>query len=152
MLVTTWPTNIMMRYHRSCVTNNARQIYTHLSFTKIKYGYLSCCVTVTASGVTYAYVHCLDLLKDGVGTVITNDRDCPLLSATNYVAAVHPSDIISAVSIVHECTTDCKFKAGKSRKVERQEVDLQTGLTLEHDYTTNTFFSLNIYCMKCVYP
>ena len=126
-------------------------LYTFFT-TQIKYGCLSCCITITATGVTYAYVHCLDLLKDGAGTVITNDRDCPLLSAMNYVTAVDPKDIISAVSIVHECTTDCKFKAGSGRKIERQAVDLQTGLTLQHDYTNNTFFSLNIYCMKCVHP
>ena len=120
-------------------------------FTQIKYGCLSCCVTTT-NGVTYAYVHCLELVTDGAGTIITNDRDCPLLTCMNYVTAINPNTIISAVSIVHECTRDCKYKAGKSSTIEREAVDLSTGLTLEHNYTTNTFFCLNIYCMKCVYP
>ena len=82
--------------------------------------------------------------------VITKDRDCPLLSAMNYVTAIHLKDIISGVSIVHECTTDCKFKAGNGRKIERQAVDLQTGLTLQQDYTNNTLFPKHM-CISLTY-
>ena len=92
----------------------------------------------------------MNTVKDIAGTAILNDRDCPLLTSMNYIRGIAPSSVVSAVSIVHECTTDCKYTNCKATIIERETVTISNGLNLVHDYSNN-FFCLNVYCMKCIY-
>ena len=97
-----------------------------------------------------AYVHLMKKIKDASNTPIVNDRECPLLTPTQHIKAINTNTILSAVSIVHECTDDCKITTTRKTIVERENVTIPDGYHVEHDYS-NDFFCLNVYCMKCIH-
>ena len=83
------------------------------------------------------------------GQQIINEQDCPLLTKSKHLLSVPSSDILSPVSIVHECTS-CRLETKRKRqKIERESIDIDT-LVLAHNYKTNNF-ALNIYCMNNPY-
>ena len=43
------------------------------------------------------------------GTPITNEYDCPLLLMSHIIFTAKPSEILKAVSVVHECGETCRF-------------------------------------------
>ena len=82
-------------------------------------------------------------IKDASNTPIVNDRECPLLTITQHIKAINTNAILSAVSIVHECTDDCKIMSTRKTIVERENVTIPDGYHVEHDYS-NDFFCLNV--------
>ncbi len=67
--------------------------------------------------------------------------------AMDFLLVVPSASVLSNVSMVHECTGQCTFStAPRPTIVEREAVELATGLSYFHDYSNNMFF-LNIYSM-----
>ena len=120
-----------------------------MSYLQIEYGLLSCCVTNKADNSSHAYIHQMKTIRDASDTLILNDRDCPLLTTTHHIKAIATTKILSAVSIIHECMDNCKLTSKRQASVERETVTIPDHYVIQHDYS-NGFFSLNIYCMKCV--
>ena len=82
------------------------------------------------------------------GSQIRNDQNCPLLTALDFLMVIPASSIMSSVLMVHECTGDCSFShTTRPVLVEREEVELDTGLTYAHDYSNN-LYCLNIYYVQ----
>ena len=78
---------------------------------------------------------------------ITNSYDCPLLELTNELLVVESKTIVREVSIVHECTTSCKYVEKQlSISVERESVN-SNQLVYEHDYQNN-YFCFNLYAIR----
>ena len=74
--------------------------------------------------------------------------DCPLLELLTDFKIVPLLAIISSVSIVHECTTQCKYVEGAKQTIEKELLNRQC-LGYVHD-TSVVFYCLNVYCMNCV--
>ena len=78
---------------------------------------------------------------------IVNDYDCPLLELTNELHVVESSTVIREVSVVHECTSSCKYiDKSSSINIERESVSCNQ-LVLEHDYS-NHYYCFNIYGIR----
>ena len=61
------------------------------------------------------------------GTPIT-EYDCPLLLMSHIIFVAKPSEILKAVSVVHECGETCRFVNKETpRNVERENISLATG-------------------------
>jgi len=112
---------------------------------QVQYGQLKGCFNVSGGNDGF----CIILMFYRVevkGQQILNELDCPLLEASSHLVTVNSTQIISPVSIIHECTS-CTLQAGKKkRKVERQEVEVN----MHHDFK-NKLFSLNLYCMNAIF-
>ena len=91
-----------------------------------------------------SFVRLFEDMKTGTQLML-NDFDCPLMTLTNTIVGIDPTDIASEVSIMHECTDTCKFIASGRRIVERELIQTNT-LSYVHDWT-NKWYCLNIYCM-----
>ena len=120
--------------------------HTSFIYLKVEYGFLQgCCKKDDDS---YCILQPLDRIESG-GVPIVNELECPLLTLATCSRIVPSSRVVSAVSIAHECGVGCHFQSGTNVLIER-EVVASPRLRYIHDYS-NRFFSLNIYCMKCVY-
>ncbi len=107
------------------------------------YGQLRLCFT-TALGQDYCLVQTFDMLDRGK---ISSEQNCSLLMAMDFLLVVPSASVISSVSMVHECTGERKFStAPRPTIVEREAVELATGLSYFHDYSNN-MYSLNIHSM-----
>ena len=51
-----------------------------------------------------------------------NEMDCPLLELTDEYKIIPSSAAIAALSVVHECDSECKYVAGTTQTVERTSV------------------------------
>ena len=81
------------------------------------------------------------------GTPITNEYDCPLLLMSHIIFTAKPSEILKAVSVVHECGETCRFVNKETpRNVERENISLAR-VEYEHDFSTNFMYCLNIFCI-----
>lgn len=93
---------------------------------------------------------CILQLFEKVGSTgnVQNDRDCPLLFQLDVILLVPSSSILRTVSIVHECSSRCKFVQDRAttKLYEREHVQL-SGSTFNHDYS-NHLFCLNVYSLK----
>ena len=113
----------------------------------MKYGQLLVCVK-TADGRLVCIVRGLEAMVSPLGIPITNEFDCPLLCLSRIIFTTTSSDIVKAVSIVHECTETCQFiDTDCSQQVEREDITM-TRLEYKHDFTGNFMFCLNVYCMR----
>ena len=85
------------------------------------------------------------------GRPITNEQNCPLLELGCHSHLIVASAILSAVSVVHECSSDCVLEMATSTvTLEREMVDTHR-LQYKHNYMyDNRFFCLNIYCINSV--
>ena len=82
-----------------------------------------------------------------LGHQATDEFDCPLLELTYKIFLRRSSSILKAVSVVHKCSSACKFvKKHIPRRVERETVTLSR-LEYEHDFRGSLLYCLNVYCM-----
>ncbi len=94
--------------------------------------------------------HCLLQLFERVESnsqQVLNDKDCPLLFLLHVLLLV-PSTCTAAISIAHECTSECKYipSTTTSRFMECEDVYL-SGSAYKHNYS-NQLFCLNVYSLK----
>ncbi len=92
------------------------------------------------NGIGSGLLFCSEMLERGK---ISNEQNCPLLMAMNFLLVVPSASVLSSVSMVHECTFST---APRPTIVEREAVELATGLSHFHDYSNN-MYSLNTYSM-----
>lgn len=99
-------------------------------------------------GHTACIIRGMESILSQLGEPFTNELDCPLLNLTHTLFTTRTNHVMRAVSIVHECTTACKFVEREyPRCVEREAVDLSsTRIEQEHDYS-NYMYCFNVYCM-----
>ena len=100
-------------------------------------------------GNSYCVVRQLARLECG-GNPMFNEMDCPLLELTDEYKIIPSSAAIAPVSVVHECDSECEYVAGTTQIVEREHIVNKRPLSYVHNYR-NFYFSLNVYCMKCVW-
>jgi len=82
---------------------------------------------------------------------ILNDRDCPIVILSELFVCIPSRDILTPISILHECNGRCFLQMTRKRKqVEREMCDLNSQ-TVVHNYKRNNMFVINIYCMKTIY-
>ena len=80
--------------------------------------------------------------------VIYNEVDCPLLVLTKDIYFLSPFDLLSPVSVIHECSESCKFVYDDPfRLVERESVKVSNRCVFFHDWN-NDMFCLNVFCMQ----
>jgi len=53
------------------------------------------------------------------GVPVTNEMDCPYVMPTYRYEVIPSSNIVSAISLVHECSTSCEMQPAKRTKIER---------------------------------
>ena len=113
---------------------------------QIEYGFLrGCCKSGVDSFCVIQQLHQVEC----VGRPITNEQNCPLFELGRHSHLIVASAIRSAVSFVHECSSDCILEMATSTvTVEREIVDTHC-LRYKHHYD-NRFFCLNIYCINSV--
>ena len=76
---------------------------------------------------------------------ILNEQDCPLIQSTNIIMVINSKDIVAPVSLVHQCTSTCKFSLQTvTTTIERKSAE-QNRLIFKHDFIND---SINNYCMK----
>ena len=79
------------------------------------------------------------------GETISNEFDCPILTVTDLIYCIPSVAVCTAISVVHECTSSCVFKANMaSRRVEHEDIQLPQ-LMYQHDLS-NKFYCHNLYC------
>ena len=80
--------------------------------------------------------------------MLTNEYECPLLTLTNTLTGINPADIVTEISVMHECTDSCKFvDNGPLNVLQIERENIRTNrLMYVHDWT-NKWYCLNIYCM-----
>ena len=106
---------------------------------------LLACVQQVDDLKNFCIVNTFDYISVSVGNeMICNDFNCPLLLLSSNVYFVRPSAVISAVSVVHECSMSCTFKEiTSSRVVERETVQCYQTV-FEHNWNNNICI---VYCM-----
>ena len=78
---------------------------------------------------------------------ILNEQDCPLIQSTNIIMVINSKDIVAPVSLVHQCTSTCKFSLQTvTTTIERKSAE-QNRLIFKHDFI-NDIYCINNYCMK----
>ena len=113
---------------------------------QMEYGILSACISVMADKSAqpeqrYCILQELEELR------INNEFDCPLLSLTNNYHFVIPEIVFTTVSILHQCTSSCKFITKSSfLNFEREQIS-QSRLTFQHHLADRMFF-LNLFCIN----
>ena len=75
-----------------------------------------------------------------------NDQDCELLELESRTIELDPTKIIKKVSIIHDCTSTCKYSSNATFTIERELTTSNKKLTLEHDLLRNVY-CLNPYSM-----
>ena len=83
------------------------------------------------------------------GRPVLNDIDCPLYGLKKTLVNVASTNIISPISVVHECTHLCKFSSQLTQCLYERETINKQQIIYQHDYT-HPLFSLNVYCMNCM--
>ena len=77
---------------------------------------------------------------------VLNEFHCPNLILTNDIYCIDPTQVSSAVSILHACGVECVLKTQTAhRRIERECISLESQLVLSHDLS-NKLFLLNVYC------
>ena len=90
----------------------------------------------------------LESLASPLGGPITNEFDCPLFLLSRILFTVRATDILQAVSMVHECTRTCQFTTmAVPRMVERELHSATARTEFKHDYAGNMMYCLNLYCI-----
>ena len=98
---------------------------THFSF-RLSLQTLTCCEH-TDSGQSFCILRMFEKVEAiANGQSVLNDRECPLLFQLDILLLVPSTCIISAVFIVHECSSDCKFipSTTTSKVLERENIQL----------------------------
>ena len=121
--------------------------YRVLLFCQVEYGVLVAAVSLQQDQRQYCIIQELEACVDVSGQPICSEMDCPLLTLADQFYAVSPEHLLTPVSVVHRCTSSCKFGTQSShRNVEREAVT-QTSLVFEHDWS-NVNYCLNRFCVN----
>lgn len=88
-------------------------------------------------------------LQNSSSQAVRDEFDCPLAILADEIIVVPPSSIIRPVSVVHACSTSCKFVQSGSRvsMFEREELEIsrKNQVTFRHD-VLNKLYCINVYC------
>ena len=95
-------------------------------------------------------VHCLvqgfHCLETPDGQPLLNKHERPLLELSNMIYSTSGSNVMRAVSIVHECGGTCTFRETTAvQNIERMDIAVNK-LVFNHDWN-NTMYCYNVYCM-----
>jgi len=124
---TVWHSHTMERYmHVACFPPSPcklsfREYYPFL--IQVEFAKLLTCCEHTDSGQSFCILRMFEKVEAiANGQKVLNDRECPLLFQLDILLLVPSTCIISAVSIVHECSSDCKFipSTTTSKVLERE--------------------------------
>ena len=98
---------------------------------------------LTSSGATVCLVRGFEAMALADGTPLLNKFDCLLFSLSRTILSVDSTNILAAVSFVHECDEDCTFvERNMQITQEREETDMPK-LVFEHNWS-NVLFCYNI--------
>ena len=114
--------------------------------TQVDTGILSACFR-DKDGLSYCIVQLLQPM-DVLGTQVSNEFDCPLLSLTDVFRCVPSKCICHSVSVLHECSSSCCIKTTNRSTVIERELVQMSQLVFEHDFKTSTIYCFNVYCMN----
>jgi len=129
-----------MRYVRRLI-----KTINHLITCQVQYGQLKACYkTHTEEDESYCVLQKFYAVEVN-GDEVLNEQECPLLLKSKHLISVPTKNVLSPVSIVHECLTCPLQVKRKRRRVEQEEVRIES-LILKHDHNNN-MFALNVYCM-----
>lgn len=93
----------------------------------------------------YCLIQEMQLMTSFDGETLLNQFDCPLLTLTNRIFAVHPDCILTTVSVVHQCNSSCVFVEKPCISNVERECVSQKSLVYQHDWS-NDMYCLNIFC------
>ena len=97
---------------------------------QIKYAQLLACF-MSKEGKRYCAIKPMRSIEVGTNAVL-NEFDCPLLER---VEVIRSTNVLVAVSIVHECSSTCTFtEERRFQTIERQTVS-QNSLVYHHDFS-----------------
>ena len=99
---------------------------------------------LTSSGASVCLVRGFEAMALADGTPLLNKFDCPLFSLSRTILSVDSTNILAAVSFVHECDEDVERNMQITQ--EREETDMPK-LVFEHNWS-NVLFCYNIYCIQ----
>lgn len=77
------------------------------------------------------------------GRMLVNEVDCPLLELKATIEIVPSLAVLDVISVVHQCTSTCRFKEDREVTIEREEVKMNT-LGFYHD-SSNKMYCHNVY-------
>ena len=126
--------------------NKPSFFFTYMYNQQIDFGELKACFSIL--GADYCIVQPYVPLTSNEEPILS-EFDCPLLQLDDTLLNVPSERIRSAQSIVHECTTSCKWASTSTRTIEREKAQ-RRGMHFEHDLKNN-IYSLNIYCCKALH-
>ena len=98
----------------------------------MEYGLLLASVKCTESCSCYCVLQKLEKICAN-GISVKNEMDCPLLEARTRYEVIPSTNVLSAISVVHECTGSCKLRPMQTTVVERENTVAITGQTVCHD-------------------
>ncbi len=88
------------------------------------------------------------LVQRLIPTTRQNEENCTTLHILPNISQIDATYIIIPISIIHECTSNCKYVQGATYLAERQSITTEKKLTLEHDYSNHLFCLLNEYALN----
>lgn len=81
------------------------------------------------------------------GDIVTNDYDCPMLKASEDMYIANSEDILTDISVIHQCTKKCIFIQLSATSIVEREAIQKSNLVFKHDFTNHTYY-LNIYALN----
>ena len=100
-----------------------------------EYGLYLASVALKEEQLRYCLIQVMEPVTGLDGEFITNDLECPLLTLSKSICAVHPICVLSSISVVHQCTGSCIFvERLSSANVERESISRKV-LVYEHDWS-----------------
>ena len=98
-------------------------------------------------GNNWCIIRGLQEIVSPLGQQLTDECDCPLFELTHILFLRTSSSVVKPVSMVHQCSSSCKFTIKEiPRNVERETVN-GSRIEYEHDFVGSLLYCLNIYCM-----
>ena len=90
----------------------------------------------------------LEPVLSGMDPVL-NEWGCPLLTLTNVIRCIPSATVNCAVSIVHECDSQCVLAEHVTTSRIERELVTQKKTVFVHN-TSNNLYCFNIFCMRCL--
>ena len=117
-----------------------------LTLFQVQHGKLLCSFEFNSGHTELCVVQLLKAFIAGDEPIL-NEQDCPLIQSTNIIMVINSKDIVAPVSLVHQCTSTCKFSLQTvTTTIERKSAE-QNRLIFKHDFI-NDIYCINNYCMK----
>ena len=91
----------------------------------------------------YCLIQYFKQVKDHSGDNICNEKGFPQLRKTSKLLMTSSSSIITAVSIIHDCSSTCHYSSERPKiSLERENVSSTLPISYIHDYS-NSQYCLN---------